>query len=583
MVLLRPESYARTQNQNSILVASNTADERLKSYANYVCDGVADDVQIQAAIDALPAGGGTVELTYGTYNITASLVLDDNINLVGSGWNSIISFTMNDGALEAFTKTKIIIRDMKIIGSGNPADVLNTAIHFEDVTDSQVMNCWIEDAGYDAIQLLHGCYRCQIEENHILTPGDDGINIGGDAAPDTQFNTITNNIIDTPGGTGIHLSDGSSYSTVTGNIVISPGIYGIDTNQTGGTAKGHNTIDGNVIYSPTSYGIYIYASANNIVSNNIIYGGTKGIYVTNINCIIQGNLVYDSSEEGIRITDVGVNSTISNNIIYDNTLDGILCDADYCSVQGNVIITAGGLGIKIQGDNSSVVGNIVKESTGNAIQMNSSNSSISNNSLSSSAYGIFVQGGTNNTITGNMVTGGTRAIQINSADNLVIGNSIIGVTAIGIYPNGSARNSIIGNSIDGALTGLKDFNGTDTFFSGNRVRNAGTLALELSAGTTTARIENNDLTGTVTLLGTYTIHNNKGYVTENSGAEAAVADGGTIAHGCAATPTLALVTGSVASEIVSVTALGAANITVAIKTDAGAPGTNQTIYWRAEV
>lgn len=60
---------------------------------------------------------------------------------------------------------------------------------------------------------------------------------------------------------------------------------------------------------------------------------------------------------------------------------------------------------------------------------------------------------------------------------------------------------------------------------------------------------------------------------------ATVADGGTIAHGLPVAPTVITVTGSVAGEIISATA-DATNITVAIKTHAGAAGTSQAISWR---
>jgi len=72
-----------------------------------------------------------------------------------------------------------------------------------------------------------------------------------------------------------------------------------------------------------------------------------------------------------------------------------------------------------------------------------------------------------------------------------------------------------------------------------------------------------------------------GTVYENKGATASVTDGGTIAHGLAGTPTVAVVSPSVASEMVSVTGLDGTNITVAIKQDDGTAGTSQTIYWRA--
>jgi hypothetical protein len=81
-----------------------------------------------------------------------------------------------------------------------------------------------------------------------------------------------------------------------------------------------------------------------------------------------------------------------------------------------------------------------------------------------------------------------------------------------------------------------------------------------------------------------TVIANTGYVTENKGAAASTADGGTIAHGCAAAPTTVTVSGSVAGEIVTVTSIDATNITVGIKAaDGTTPGTSQTVYWRAEV
>lgn len=53
-------------NFPQLIVASST----YTGYSDYQCDGTADDVQIQAAIDALPAAGGTVVLTAGTFNVT---------------------------------------------------------------------------------------------------------------------------------------------------------------------------------------------------------------------------------------------------------------------------------------------------------------------------------------------------------------------------------------------------------------------------------------------------------------------------------------------------------------------------------
>ena len=75
---------------------------------------------------------------------------------------------------------------------------------------------------------------------------------------------------------------------------------------------------------------------------------------------------------------------------------------------------------------------------------------------------------------------------------------------------------------------------------------------------------------------------NTGYVTESEGATS-VADGGTIAHGLATTPTVVTVTPRVAGELASVTARAPTTFTVAIKTDAGAAGTTQIVDWRASI
>lgn len=74
------------------LVASSTAPADVISLADYVCDGTADQVQIQAAIDAaIAAGGGTVLLSGGTFNISAGISwAAHDINLRGQGQGATI-------------------------------------------------------------------------------------------------------------------------------------------------------------------------------------------------------------------------------------------------------------------------------------------------------------------------------------------------------------------------------------------------------------------------------------------------------------------------------------------------------------
>ncbi len=68
------------------VVASSTASDLQRAQADYVCDGTADEVQIQYAIDALPAGGGSVVLSEGTFTLAAQLARAiDNVSIIGSG------------------------------------------------------------------------------------------------------------------------------------------------------------------------------------------------------------------------------------------------------------------------------------------------------------------------------------------------------------------------------------------------------------------------------------------------------------------------------------------------------------------
>ena len=136
----------------------------------------------------------------------------------------------------------------------------------------------------------------------------------------------------------------------------------------------------------------------------------------------------------------------------------------------------------------------------------------------------------------------------------------------------------------------EDDGGTDAsgvVIFGNQIYGPAT-AIRVGTDITGAQIVENTFGNTTTPISygpgaSATVKRNRGYVTESHGAAASITDGGTIAHGCAATPTTVTVSGSVAGENVTVTSIDATNITVAIKKPDGSTGTAQTVYWRAEV
>lgn len=157
-----------------------------------------------------------------------------------------------------------------------------------------------------------------------------------------------------------------------------------------------------------------------------------------------------------------------------------------------------------------------------------------------------------------------------TTDNVtIIGNILRDHTdsIINLYKTAGANWVIANNIADGGGTADYFIENEATFTPSNM----------LVANNTLTNMETgyiNDMTG-------MTVHGNTGFLTENGGVTGNVADGGTFAHGLGGTPTYCIVIGTVAGDLVSVSGLGAANVTVNIKDEGGGAGTAQPLYWRA--
>jgi hypothetical protein len=77
---------AKTGGAATFVVAASDASDRVKNQADYVADGTADDVEIQAAIDALPAAGGKIVLSEGTFNIATAIKYESYVTIQGQGY-----------------------------------------------------------------------------------------------------------------------------------------------------------------------------------------------------------------------------------------------------------------------------------------------------------------------------------------------------------------------------------------------------------------------------------------------------------------------------------------------------------------
>lgn len=114
-------NYVRT---STFVVAASDATDEEKAQSDYICDGTADNVQIQAALDALPAIGGRVLLSEGTFSIAATILVNGNYDaLDGQGYGSLLlRANGSDVGIIKVSAQYNVISNIKIHGNKDAGD-----------------------------------------------------------------------------------------------------------------------------------------------------------------------------------------------------------------------------------------------------------------------------------------------------------------------------------------------------------------------------------------------------------------------------------------------------------------------------
>lgn len=77
---------------NSVVITLGPPEAYAAGTADYALDGLADDVEVQAALSALPNQGGLLHFKAGTYNLTANVTRAiGNVTIEGEGRNTLIA------------------------------------------------------------------------------------------------------------------------------------------------------------------------------------------------------------------------------------------------------------------------------------------------------------------------------------------------------------------------------------------------------------------------------------------------------------------------------------------------------------
>lgn len=518
------------------IVAANNSSQALKDSADYVADGTADEVEINAALTA--ATGGKVYLAEGTYIAATTILIPNNTTLVGSGHGSVIELAdldANENLIEntdTTTGTGVVIRDITLNGRKD----LNTSgtqfgIRFNGMgagsgasarNGGQIINVLAKSFRTIGIQIISS-YNNTVSQN-VVRDSTTGISL--DSA---LYNTITSNTTQGNSTAGIYISNASNSNNITGNTDQGATTYGIAI-----SASANNNVSSNTIVGATGYGVHLSSSANyNTVSSNNILGSGEGVYVNSSsnNTVSSNNLEgngygihllvssHNNTVTGNAVTGgtygIYVNSTASSyNTITGNTVQNVtagvyLSNATYSTVSGNTVRTASSWGVILSSATAINVSNNQIYDTGGATTSNgiyltdTDNSSISGNFITDIActtncYAINVFDSTsdNNYLENN-------TYRTTSSDHAVINDAGTGtryasqLTPATVLQSGS---SLIRANASSALTGTADPDG-DTTPPGTGTKFTTELQvgdrITINAETRTVTVITNDTTITV--------------------------------------------------------------------------------------
>ena len=233
---------------------------------DYLCDGTADDVEINAALDALPATGGEVILLDGTYNISAQIEVGKSYStLRGTGQATKLVRAFDGDQLLYLSGGHCTIEDLNIDGvSGTYTDTSNAGIYFL-TTNNIFKGCIVRNnAGY-------GIYVGQ-EYNKVIgctvTASRDGIVVSDD------HNIISGNIVHSNAGNGIEVSgDHNVIDSNVSRLNAEANFYMMISEYNTINNNDFSVADGD---SVTPVALYLYGTSNayNIIGHNLIGSGT---------------------------------------------------------------------------------------------------------------------------------------------------------------------------------------------------------------------------------------------------------------------------------------------------------------------
>ncbi len=269
---------------------------------DYLCDGTADEVEIKAAISALPSGGGEILLLDGTYNISSSIAISKaNVVLRGSGPSTVLKRMFNSTSANGVigcsaahcricsmdvdgNKTAYASDDNRAIYASQSASYIEidhvtaknsyNGISLSGMTGASILNCIVQTTSARGVYIL-GASGILMDGNLISGNGGTGIKVER-----TEDIRILNNAISSTVDYGIAIDAESKRGMISGNTCDQP-----QDNQSVMIHGSAFVVTGNVVGS-ISLGS---GSKSNIVAHNILT--SEDVSDTGTDNTVEGNKV----------------------------------------------------------------------------------------------------------------------------------------------------------------------------------------------------------------------------------------------------------------------------------------------------
>lgn len=222
----------------------------------------------------------------------------------------------------------------------------------------------------------------------------------------------------------------------------------------------------------------------------ISVGSFNTFYPPGASCVT-GCTISGSHPSGGIALDAADVSVVGNTIDANNGEIGIFMRSSTCIVEGNTVTNAGRVGISVQSSDHNTIANNVVSASGVGISVGSSYNIVDSNTVYNTLQeGIFVaSSASDNVVHGNYVYGGSQLAH----------NTYSGIR-IGLSPGGNFRNSVQGNTVRHGGGGARFKYGieiasqsTDALVTNNDLKDSGATGSFFNAGTGTVTTAGNRL------------------------------------------------------------------------------------------